>query len=36
MTVESAADTTSIAAAKSKANWTVRRVLSDRNERTGQ
>ena len=34
MNVDSAAQTTSIAAANSKANWTVSRVLSERNGRT--
>ena len=34
MKVESAADTASIATANSSANWTVRRALSDRKERT--
>ena len=36
MNVERAAETTSIAAAKSNANWTVSRVLSERKERIDQ
>jgi hypothetical protein len=36
MKVDSAADTTSIATANSKANWTVSLVLSDRNARIAQ